>query len=135
MTKKKILIVDDEPMFTRMVRLNLEKTGSYEVKEENDARQAFQTAEQFRPDLVLLDIRMMEMDGFEVNARLKIHPFLKDIPVMFVTAAVTQNETGRQGRCSGELFFLAKPITLDALVEAIEINLREKHSTNRCLSH
>ncbi|MCX6996466.1 MAG: response regulator [Kiritimatiellaeota bacterium] len=124
MTKKRILIVDDEPKFTLMVRLNLEKTGSYEVKEVNAAKQAVETAEQFKPDLVLLDVMMPGMDGGDVAARLKSHPVLKDVPVLFVTAAVSQGEAGRQGYNSGGLLFLAKPVTLDALIEAIEANLR-----------
>lgn len=125
MTKKKILIVDDEAKFTRMVRLSLEKTGSYEVKEENDARQTVETAVQFKPDLILLDVMMPGLDGGDVDARLKSHLSLKDVPVLFVTAAVSQSEVGRQGHHSGGLLFLAKPITLHALIEAIETNLSQ----------
>ena len=125
MTKKKILIVDDEPKFTQMVRFNLEKTGVYEVKEVNDAKQAVAKAEQFKPDLVLLDVMMPGMDGGDIATRLKSHPFLKDVPVMFVTAAVRQSEAGRQGYHSGGLLFLAKPITLNALIVAIENNLHQ----------
>ena len=76
MTKKKILIVDDEPMFTRMVRLNLEKTGSYEVKEENDARQAFQTAEQFRPDLFVQHVAPDEQLVIVVPQHIVLPPAL-----------------------------------------------------------
>jgi CheY-like chemotaxis protein len=125
MTKKRILIVDDERKFTQMVRLNLEKTGFYQVNEVNDAEHAVEAAEQFQPDLVLLDVMMPVMDGGDVAARLKNHPLLKDVPVLFVTAIISQSEAGRQGRHGGGYLFLAKPITLDALLEAIETNLRK----------
>ena len=134
MPKKRILIVDDEPKFTQLVRLNLEKTGVYEVMEVNDATQAVKTAEQFKPDLVLLDVMMPWLDGGDVAARLKSHPLLKDVPVLFVTAVVKQNETGRQGHYSGGLLFLAKPVTLNALVEAIETNLRKESQPSAPLS-
>ena len=126
MTKKRILLVDDELKFTRLVRLNLEKTGFYEVEEVNDARQAVVRAEQFKPDLVLLDVMMPGMDGGDVEARLRSHPFLKNVPVIFLTAAVAETEAGKQGCRSGGLLFLAKPITLAALVEAIEAALRNE---------
>jgi two-component system, OmpR family, response regulator len=124
MTKKRILSVDDEPKFTQLVRLNLERTGFYEVKEVNDPTQVVETAEQFKPDLVLLDVMMPGMDGGDVDARLKSHPVLKDVPVIFITAAVAEREVGRQGHQSGGLLFLAKPLTLTALIRAVETNLR-----------
>ena len=126
MKKKRILLVDDEPKFTRMFRINLEKSVSYEVKEVNDSKQAVAVAEQFKPDLAVLDVMMPGMDGGDIDARFKRHPFLKDMPVLFLTAAVAQGEAGRQGYRSGGLLFLAKPITLAALVESIETTLREK---------
>ena len=125
MKKRRILLVDDEPNFTRMVRLNLEKTGAYEVKEVNDSKQAVAAAEQFKPDLAVLDVMMPGMDGGDIVARFKRHPILKDMPVLFLTAAVAQGEAGKDGYRSGGLLFLAKPITLAALVESIETTLRK----------
>lgn len=126
MKKKKILLVDDEPKFTQLVRLNLERTGAYEVEEVNNAKLALATAELFTPDLIVLDVMMPGMDGGDVDAQLKSHPFLKNVPVMFLTAAVTQNEAGLHGYLSGGVCFLAKPITLVALVESIETTLHKE---------
>ena len=125
MTRRRILIVDDEMQFTRLVRLNLEKTGCFEVQEVNDPRQAVATAELFKPDLILLDIIMPTMDGGDVAVGLKKHPMLKEVPVICLTASIMQSEAGRQGLQSGGLLFLAKPISVHALVEAIESNLRK----------
>ncbi|MBM4163855.1 MAG: response regulator [Lentisphaerae bacterium] len=124
MFKKRILIVDDEPKFTQMVRFNLEKTGAYEVMEVNHPKQALEAATRFKPDLVLLDVMMPGMDGGDVAAQLRRNPGLKNVPVMFVTAAVAQSEAGEHGYRSGGDIFLAKPITLDALLAAIAENLR-----------
>jgi CheY-like chemotaxis protein len=124
MLKKRILIVDDEPKFTQMVRFNLEITGLYDVQEVNHPKQALEKACQFKPDLVLLDVIMPGMDGGDVAAQFKSHPALKDVPVMFVTAAVARSEAGEHGYRSGGELFLSKPITLDALLAAIADNLR-----------
>lgn len=133
MPKKRILIVDDEPKFTQMVRFNLEKTGFYEVMEVNHPKQALEAATLFKPDLVLLDVMMPGLDGGDVAAQFQRDSGLKDVPVMFVTAAVAQSEAGQHGYRRGGDIFLAKPITLDALLAAIAENLRHgSHATNSC---
>ena len=122
--KKRILVVDDESAFTRMVRLNLEKTGLYEVKEENSGRRAAATARAFKPDLVLLDVVMPDMDGGDVATRIKSQPGCANTPIVFITAIVAKNEAGPAGQHSGGHLFLSKPVTLRALVESIEKNLQ-----------
>ena len=66
-----ILIIDNNRDFTDSTRLALERTGRYVVSEENDARKAHQTAQNVKPDLILLDIAMPETDGGEVAARIQ----------------------------------------------------------------
>ena len=61
--KKRILIVDDEGSITRLLKLNLEQTGDYEVATENVSKAALAAAEAFRPDLMLLDVMMPGLDG------------------------------------------------------------------------
>ena len=77
-------------IFTRAAKRLLEKTGSYFVCEENDATKAHQTAQSFKPDLILLDIAMPQTDGGEVAARIQSDPGLRRIPVVFLTALVTK---------------------------------------------
>ncbi len=79
--KKRILVVDDEPEFTNLLKLSLESHGYYEVREENDAEHARAAAREFDPDLVVLDIMMPEMDGSEVAAALKEDRVTRDVPV------------------------------------------------------
>jgi CheY-like chemotaxis protein len=69
--KKRILMVDDEPALTRMVKLNLERTGNYEVRTENQGSKAIAAAKEFKPDLIFLDVMMPDMSGDEVAAQLK----------------------------------------------------------------
>ena len=117
-----ILIVDNNRDFTRSAKLALERTGRYLVCEENDSTKAHQTAQSVQPDLILLDIAMPETDGGEVAAQIQSDPALHRIPIVFLTALVTQAE-GRSGlRIQGHPF-LAKPIGLPELIKGIEENL------------
>src|SRR5437899_11507618 len=88
MNKKRILIVDDEISFTRLLKLNLEQTNHYLVGVENRAEDALTTAREFRPDLVLLDIMMPRVFGGDIAARLRADANLKTTPIVFFTAAV-----------------------------------------------
>jgi two-component system, OmpR family, response regulator len=117
-----ILIIDNNRDFTHSAKMALEGTGRYFVGEENDASKAHQTAQGLRPDLILLDIVMPEVDGGEVAARIQSDPALHRTPIVFLTALVTKAE-GRSGlRIQGHSF-LAKPISLPELIEGIEENL------------
>ena len=118
----RILIVDNNRDFTHSAKLALERTGRYFVCEENDAAIAHQTARDLRPDLILLDIAMPEVDGGEVAARIQSDRVLHRISIVFLTALLTKAE-GKSGlRIQGHPF-LAKPITLPELIEGIEENL------------
>ena len=119
MDKKKILIIDDEVAFTRMIKLNLEKTGRFEVCEENNSAQGVAVAKEVRPDLILLDIIMPEMDGTTVARLLKEDPATKDIPVVFLTVVVQKKEM--EGSCNviGGYPFIAKPVNVEELIGCI----------------
>ena len=72
--KKRILVVDDEPSITRLLKLNLEQTNEYVVRAENDARAAIAAAEEFKPHLILLDVMMPGLDGGELASRFEANP-------------------------------------------------------------
>ncbi|MBI4550479.1 MAG: response regulator [Candidatus Omnitrophica bacterium] len=124
MEKKKILIVDDEEKFGRMIKMLLDATGRYDVKIEPRGAQAIPTVRLFKPDLVFLDISMPDMDGAEVAARLKEDAVLKAIPVIFLTGMVLREETGPHSKIGG-CPVLAKPVSADEIMQAIEKNLRQ----------
>ena len=123
--KKRILVVDDEPAITRMVKLNLEQTGRYEVRTENLGRRAIEAAREFRPDLILLDVMMPGMLGSEIAAQLQADPELRAIKFVFLTAVVTKGEELRSKAQIGGHTFVAKPISADDLCRVIEDHLRE----------
>ncbi len=125
MDKKRILVVDDEVGFTRMVRLNLEQTGVYDVREVNEGKMALVAAREFKPDLILLDVVMPDMDGGDVAAAFQMDPLLRNVPVIFVTAVVHKREAGTAGMVSGGALFLAKPVDAAELIEAIETHIRK----------
>jgi CheY-like chemotaxis protein len=121
--KKRILVVDDEAALTRMVKLNLEQTGDYEVRTENQGSKAIAAAREFKPDLIMLDVMMPDMTGDEVAAELREDPQLEHIKQIFMTAIVTKEETGETGGEIGGNVFLAKPVKTEDLIAAIEKRL------------
>src|ERR1035441_8695941 len=96
--KKRILVVDDEPEITLMLKLNLEQTGRYEVRTENLGRRAIEAAREFRPDLILLDVMMPDMLGSEIAAQLEADPKLRAIKFVFLTAMVSKEEDRKSTR-------------------------------------
>ncbi len=120
--KPRILIIDNNRDFTYSARLGLERTGRYSVWEENEPAKAHQTAQQVKPDLILLDIAMPETDGGEVAAQIESDPTLHGTPVVFLTALVTKAEARSGLQIQGHSF-LAKPISIPELITGIEENL------------
>src|ERR1700757_2554878 len=82
--KRRILIVDDDPNNTHVVKILLERSGAYLVMEENDPIRAHQTARSFRPDLILLDIMMPKEDGGDVAAQIQADSDLHDTRIIFL---------------------------------------------------
>ncbi|HVU18266.1 MAG TPA: response regulator [Candidatus Didemnitutus sp.] len=121
--KKRILVVDDRARDTGLVKLCLERTNDYIVREENDAKSAVATAESFEPDLILLDIMMPGMDGGTVAACFQQSPKLHGVPIVFLTGLVTQTEVDAGGGHLGDYPFLAKPITQSELIACIKHQL------------
>ena len=118
--KKRILLVDDEPAFTRLMKLNIETNGGYEVQVENNGSRAVAAARAYRPDVIFLDVIMPDIDGGQVAAELRADPKLKDTPVVFLTAVVSKNEVIERGDVIGGQMFLAKPVTVADVIRTIE---------------
>jgi CheY-like chemotaxis protein len=119
MSKKRILLVDDEVSFTRLLKLNLEQTGEFEVRVENRSLSAVTAAREFKPDLVLLDVIMPQLTGGEVASRFKADPLLAETPIVFLTATVRKQEVDDHRGVIGGFPFIAKPVTVEAVTECI----------------
>ena len=120
MVKKRILMIDDEPAFTQMVKFALEKTGRYEVRTENLPVKALDVATEFKPDLVMVDIMMPEMDGSQVAASFKADPKLGRIPLIFMTAIIPKEEINEAQESRGYILYVRKPATLVQIINGIE---------------
>lgn len=118
-SKKKILVIDDEEDFTKLIKLNLEQTGEFEVKTENSATEGIATAKQFKPDLIFLDILMPDMKGDELAYELKADEVTKDIPIVFLTALVTKEQVKEGHGFIGGRPFIAKPVNVEELAAYI----------------
>ncbi|MFH2146227.1 MAG: response regulator [Candidatus Omnitrophota bacterium] len=127
MREKKILIIDDEVSFTNLVKLNLETKGSFTVRTESKGLNAVAAAKEFKPDMILLDIIMPDMSGGDVAFELEHDEVTKDIPIVFLTAAVKSEEvnSAEDGMIGGHTF-IAKPTTVDVLLDCIEKTLTGK---------
>jgi len=124
MEKKRIMVVDDDLGFSRMMKLNLERLGEYEIRVENSGSRAVATAREFKPNLILLDVIMPEVDGGDVAAMLKQDPFLKDIPVVFITALVSGEENASGGLIRSGYRFIGKLASEKEILQCIEENIR-----------
>lgn len=114
MRRKRILIVDDEPETTRLLRLILERRRPYDVRVENDPTRALDVTRAFQPDLILLDIIMPELDGGDVAKLIRKDQSLQRVPIVFISACA-QPITGYP--------FLSKPAPVEKIIECIETNL------------
>jgi len=119
-TKIRVLVVDDEPSLTRMIKLNLEKTGDYDVWTENEGCRAVEAAREFRPDIIFLDVMMPDLQGTIIAEQLNDDDELKDIKRVFLTAIVTRDETADGGNEIGGNHFLAKPVNTQDIIHMIK---------------
>lgn len=115
--QKRVLVVDDEPDVLLLCRVNLEFEG-YEVSTAPDGEAGFAACRELRPDVVLLDVMMPKMDGWQVLEAIKADEELKDIPVVMLTAKV-QDEDQIRGWSAGAAEYITKPFSPLSLSQVI----------------
>jgi len=116
---KRILVVDDRASDSRLIKLFLERKD-YVVREVNDSQAALPAAEEFEPNLILLDLMMPGMSGTELAGLFEANPKLKDVPIVFLTAAITKEQVVAVGGRIGKYPFLAKPIVLSEVADCLK---------------
>ena len=121
-----ILYVEDNKENRTLVRRVLMAEG-YEVVEAGSAVEAIQTIQSLRPDLILMDINMPDVDGYALTARIKATPGFASVPIIAVTANVMRGDRERslEAGCNG---YIQKPIDIDVLSQQIERYLSRKQS-------
>ncbi len=117
--KKKILLIDDEVSLTKLMKLNLERIGEFEVMTENSGLLAVDAVRKFQPDLIFLDIMMPDMSGDDIAQELRQDDALAAIPIVFLTAIVSREDTDSMGSYIGGNRFLAKPVKTEELLQVI----------------
>jgi putative two-component system response regulator len=118
---KRILVVDDNMASLKQIGAQL--LGNYQISLSKSGFQALQICSQIRPDLILLDVEMPDMDGFETNAALKKNHELSRIPVIFLTGNYDV-ETEIRGLKSGAVDYITKPAERNVLLHRIELHLK-----------
>ncbi|MGF1479823.1 MAG: response regulator [Cyanophyceae cyanobacterium] len=126
----KILVVEDEAQTRNLFRECLEFEG-YQTLEADNGLFGLQQAQQHRPDLVICDIIMPKLDGYEVLARLRQNPATAMIPLIFLTAKTTKAEQ-RQGMELGADDYLTKPSTAEELIRAVNARLDKQALLQKC---
>jgi len=125
--KKKILMIDDEADFCYFTKKNLENTKEFDVTVENSAEKGIKTAIELKPDLILLDIIMPELDGSEVAFRLVNDARTKNIPIVFLTCLAEEKDLNEFDglKLVGGRRFVSKPCQTSELIRIIKEVLQE----------
>ena len=123
---RKILIIDDEEDFCHFVKLNMEKTGKFEVLVTANPKEGISLAQSNQPDLILLDILMPQMDGSQVAEELLQDPVTKKIPVVFLMPLAQKEGVKRGSGMIGGHIFIAKSVSPGELIARIEPLLHQE---------
>jgi CheY-like chemotaxis protein len=115
---KTVLIADDKATSRELVRTVLEKSG-YTVVEASDGIEALRSARESKPDLIILDLHMPNLDGFGVVREIRLDPELASTPVMALTASAMQGDRDL-ALSAGFTSYIAKPIQLSLLRKEVE---------------
>lgn len=110
----RILVTDDEPNIVRLIQVNLERQG-FTVETANNGAQALEKIRANRPDLLVSDVMMPEMDGFELLSNIRRDPLLENLPVIMLTAKA-QDRDVLEGYTRGADMYLTKPFNPIELV-------------------
>jgi PleD family two-component response regulator len=121
MSRKKILLVDDTQTILMMERIILKK-GPYDLVTANDGEEAINKVESERPDLILLDLMMPKMNGFEVCEQVRSNAATRDIPIIVVSTRGEHDNVERAMKCGGT-DFVTKPIQAGELLSKVKTHL------------
>jgi len=117
----RILIAEDEPDIRELVAFTLRFAG-HEVVTTSNGEEALHKASEMVPDIILMDVRMPRMTGYDACRAMKMNPQLKDIPVVFLSAKGQDSEI-QTGLAAGAEEYLLKPFAPDQLTERVKVIL------------
>lgn len=115
---KRILVADDEPDVLFMTAFSLRTVGGFEVIEARNGLEAVEKAKQTHPDIIILDIKMPRMNGYDACRRLKEMEELQDVPVIFLSAKGQRQEI-EEGMEAGATSYILKPFAPEDLIAKV----------------
>ena len=122
--RKRVLLIDKEVAFSRILKMTLELDPAYEVWVENDPHLALATGSKFSPDIIILDVGMPHFDGDGVQEQFKADPNFKEIPFLVLTTMANEKELEEYNGRSEGLVYVAKPVSARRLIDIIEKHVR-----------
>lgn len=126
----KILIVEDEPQINRLIELVLQSDGFYKIEKAFDGKEALEIIEQDRPDLVLLDVMLPEIDGFSLCKIIKQDKTLRSVRVIMLTAKKMEEDI-LQGFENGAVDYISKPFSNKILLARIKAHLADGFNSEK----
>ena len=120
----KVLVIEDDEVLRESI-LDILETRNFDVIGAEDGFRGLQLAQEFVPDLILCDVRMPKLDGYEVLQAIRQDPRTAAIPLIFITAETIQNVVGK-GQNLGANGYLIKPFSTAELLEAINQGQRDR---------
>lgn len=127
-----VLVADDDPDILLLMTLTLERDG-YDVVAAKDGRSALEAAVERVPHLVLLDLMMPGLDGYEVTRRLRLEPTTKDLPIVIVTAAAEESQAARALEAGADAY-MKKPFSPRELLAKTATLILERRPRSRLAS-
>ena len=125
----KILVIEDDPLFRDMIHMALGEAG-FDVLEAAHGRDGLARARQHRPDLIISDVQMQEMDGYAVLAALREDPETASIPIILMTG-MPDDEGMREGMSLGADDYLPKPFSIEDLLATVNARLQKQQVMRR----
>src|SRR5918911_4248335 len=129
--KFSVLVVDDDPDKRMLLTVALEMAG-YEVQTAQDGAEGLGAVESFQPDLIITDVMMPKMDGYELARRVRANPLTRFIPIIIQTAARNDAQDQRRGAEVGALGYITDPTDLDLLLARAQTLLDFKNYLDTC---
>jgi CheY-like chemotaxis protein len=121
---KRVLIVDDSQLIRTIIRSILEKEG-YTVLEAHDGQECFEVLTKLKPDLILLDVIMPDMHGWEVCRKIKEKKTTRDIPVVMFTTQASERDYKKSMEYAGADAHINKPFEREELIDLIKEFIKE----------
>lgn len=128
-TDAKILIVEDEPQINRLIELVLQSEGYYKIKKAFDGKEALETIKTEKPDLILMDVMIPEIDGFSLCKLIKEDKNLSSIQIIMLTAKKMEEDI-LKGFENGAIDYISKPFSNKILLARIKAHLINSSFTN-----